>query len=105
MGKQFHDIATTAGLQQIVREPTHKFGNLLDLVVTDLLGTNVTVGGRIQDHNWIAATVPVTIPTTKILKRKVWNYSTADWDLLNDTLGDINWEFLRRIYQMKPQLN
>ena len=60
------------------------------------MGTNVVVGAKIQDHKWIAATVPVAIPATKKLRRKVWNYSKADWDVLNDTLSEIDWEFLRR---------
>ena len=49
-GRAFYDIATSMGLKQLIREPTHELGNLLDLVLTDMLGVEVRVGGKVQDH-------------------------------------------------------
>ena len=38
----------------------------------------------------------MAIPKTNIVERTVWNYQGAEWGRLNDTLGEINLEFLRR---------
>ena len=45
LGRKMHEIAVTAGLQQMVREPTRE-GNLLDLVLTNCMGTRVMVGKK-----------------------------------------------------------
>ena len=67
--------------------------------MTDLLGTTVTIGHKLKtgDHRWILASVPMVIPTTETVDRKVWNYKAADWDRLNDTLAETDWEFLRKV--------
>ena len=98
LGQLLQDTAAEAGLKQLVKTPTRE-ENLLDLVMTDLLGTTVTVGQQFKtgDHRWILATVPMAIPTTERVERKVWNYRAADWDRLNDTLAEVDWEFLRRV--------
>ena len=44
MGKRLYEITHSAGLKQLVQEPTRD-DNLLDLVITDLMGTSVVVGG------------------------------------------------------------
>ena len=72
MGKMFYEIITAAGLKQMVKEPT-RAENLLDLVITDLLGTTIEVGGKVQDHKWIVATVPIAVPTTVAVQRQGWN--------------------------------
>ena len=40
MGQTLQDIVTVAGLKQLVKTPTRE-DNILDLVMTDLLGTTV----------------------------------------------------------------
>ena len=77
MGQILQDTVTTAGLKQLVKTPTRD-DNLLDLVMTDLLGTTVEVGHKIQDHKWILATVPMAIPISEKIQRSVWNYRAAD---------------------------
>ena len=59
-----YEITHLAGLKQLVQEPTRE-DNLLDLAITDLMGTSIVVGGKIRDHKTVAATVPVLIPTEK----------------------------------------
>ena len=58
--------------------------------------TSVVVGGKIRDHKTVTATVPVLNPTKKKNPRQVWNYRDADWVLLNDTLAELDWDFIRR---------
>ena len=32
---------------------------------------------------------------SKTLHRQVWNHDDADWELLNDSLSEVNWDSLR----------
>ena len=97
MGKHLEETVSSTGLKQLVKEPTRQ-DNLLDLVLTDLLGVSVDVGGKLkEDHRWITATIPITVPTTERVERTVWNYRDADWDRLNADLSETDWEFLRRM--------
>ena len=92
-GRMLQNIANSASLKQLVREPT-RANNLLDLVLTNMLGIGIEVGGKIQDHNTVTATIRCSIPVSKIVQRKVWNYKKADWARLSDLLGDENWDFI-----------
>ena len=96
MGRKLEEIITSAGLKQLVKEPT-RGDNLLDLVMTDMMGTIVEVGGKIKDddHKWVTASVPIAVPKTETVERMVWNYRDADWDRLNANLAETDWEFLR----------
>ena len=96
MGRKLEEIITAAGLKQLVKEPTRE-GNLLDLVMSDMLGTTVEVGGKIkdEDHKWVTASVPIAVPKTETIQRTVWNYRDADWDKLNANLMETDWEFIR----------
>ena len=94
-GKLLYEITADEGLRQIVKEPTRN-DYLLDLVITDIPNTVAKVGGQIRDHRYVMTELRCTIPETKSIKRKVWNFSKADWILLQDSLGEEDWEFLRK---------
>ena len=59
-------LSDKLGLQQMVREPT-RLQYLLDLYLTDVPGTKVTVGPYIADHRFLLARVPVPEVATKTI--------------------------------------
>ena len=38
-----------------------------------------------------------TIHRAVELTRQVWNYAKADWDLLRDSLDEVNWDLFRSL--------
>ena len=94
-GAELHDITTKEGLRQIVKSPT-RYANLLDLVITDM-PSRATVGGEIRDHGYVLIEMAFGVARTTKVKRTVWNYKNADWDLLKDCLDEESWDFLRRL--------
>ena len=76
---------------QLITEPTHKNGKILDL-----LFTNITCSRYarliIMDKINYGFKIKSDVPMKKMVKRKVYNYSTADWRALNFDIRKIDWE-------------
>ena len=94
-GKTLQDICARAGLRQLVKTPTRK-EHLLDLVLTDIPAKTI-IGGKIQDHAYVLANLSFAIHRSKEQTREVWDYKNADWDLLQDSLDEENWDLLRSL--------
>jgi len=94
-GALLQDICLSAGLKQIVTEPTRE-GILLDLVMTDIPGTEATVGGKVQDHQFVLTKFNFAVPESKSLEREVWNYGKADWTRSRERFAEHDREVLRR---------
>ena len=83
---------------QMIFEPTHKNGGTLDLLFTNVpnLLSNVTVLGRNEvcssDHFGIIFNIKLDISIKKTVKRKVYDFSKADWKNLNFDLKRVNWD-------------
>ena len=83
---------------QIITESTHKNGKILDLLFTNIpeLIENVSVLGYKEacssDHYGINFKITLDVPMKKTVKRKVYNYSKADWRALNFDIRRIDWE-------------
>ena len=43
--------------------------NLLDLVMTDIAGTEAEVGGKVQDHRFVLTKLKLRVPETKLVRR------------------------------------
>ena len=88
------------GLTQIISEPTHKCGNILDLLLTDspLLVTNQKIhspGAFIKsDHSPISFTLSSLIARRKAITRKIFNFKKANWKTLNNDLKRVDWHYL-----------
>ena len=78
-----------------MREPTHKEGNLLDLILTDVPQVNVTHGPRSRDHDFLIAHIECAVPETITVKREVWKYARADWMRLQSDLAEVDWSFIK----------
>ena len=70
---------------QLITESTHKSGKILDLLFTNIpeLIDNVSVLGYKEtcssDQNGVNFKIKLDVPMKKTEKRKVYNYSKADW--------------------------
>ena len=94
----FLDSFTNFELEQLINEPTHIRGNLLDLLLTDkspfISGVNVsdTILPCKSDHYCITFNIKSKFKRLKIPKREVYNYKRANWAAINSSLNSIDWE-------------
>ena len=92
----FEDI----GLTQLIDKPTHIGGKTLDLLLTNTPSfvTNVNILEHKQvcnsDHFGITFTFLQNIQRIKCSKRRIYNYSKANWDDLNNDLKHIKWDHI-----------
>lgn len=88
------------GHNQLISEPTHKSGNTLDLLFTNIpnLVSDIKVLGHNEvcqsDHFGITFNIKMDIKAKKTTKRRVYNFSKADWKNLNYDLKQVNWDLL-----------
>ena len=92
----FEDV----GFTQMITESTHVNGNTLDLLLTDtpIVITNIKVleheQGCKSDHFAITFTLMHKVNKLKPVKRKVYNFTKANWNKLNSDLKHVNWSRL-----------
>ena len=85
---------------QLVNKPTHKNGNILDLLFTNIPEQieEVNVMGYKEacssDHFGINFKLRYCVSKKNIPKRKIFNYDKADWKNLNYELKKIDWDGL-----------
>ena len=88
----FNDL----GLDCLVNSPTHRDGNILDLLLTNHPGIikDVNIEPDIickSDHYCISFSLNKNVPRKKAKKQNVYRYSEADWDGLSAELNSHNW--------------
>ena len=86
VGKDLRMIYNNLGLRQTVRCPTHLHGNLLDLILTDLVESRTSVLPRIADHNMTLIDLPLTIHYEPTSERLAWQWQSADWIGMSDDM-------------------
>lgn len=91
----FVDAVVTGGFQQLVQVPTHRQGNILDIVLTNVPNQvcNIVVNNEelISDHYMVEAsidTVFVKNPSTE----EIPDYAKADFLGMNDYLLSLDWD-------------
>ena len=67
--------------------------------MTDIVGASAEVGGKIRDHKFVLSHLQFHVSEAIEVKRQVWNYSSADWELLGGTFENEDWNVL---YTMSP---
>ena len=60
----------------------------MDLVMTDMPGTEATVGGKLHDHQFVLTKFNFVVPESKTMEREVWNYGRANWTRLSERLAE-----------------
>ena len=96
----FLDEFVQAGLLQLINEPTHIKGNILDILLTnseqfisDIIVSNIK-GLCKSDHYSIKFKISLKVNRKKAAKIKALNYKRANWDLLNRDLSNVDWNSL-----------
>ena len=83
---------------QVINSPTHEGGRTLDIVLTNLLSlvNNIKILEKHQvcksDHFGITFTLSQNVNRIKPIKRKVYNYTKANWAQLKNDLMHVNWK-------------
>lgn len=96
--QQFLDTFSNLGMVQLITEPTHRVGNMLDVLLTNCpqLVTNIVVLGDnlpvSSDHFPITFDICLNVIKKKPVKRTIFNFKKAKWDELNKDLKDTNWD-------------
>ena len=92
----FNDL----NLEQLINQPTHKNGNILDILLTNspeiISDIEVTEENEIckSDHFGILFFVDIKVSRKKSRKRKIFNFKKAKWDDLNNKLRHVNWNHI-----------
>ena len=109
-GRSAFKFSTFAGLDQLITQPTHTSGNILDVVMTDVPGiveAEITSPIGNSDHFGLSITVRVNqnIPDRTISKR-IWLKNRANWDALRaNAQTTISWANIFRHDNPVARLN
>jgi hypothetical protein len=100
---RFCELISDFGLTQLVSAPTHKKGNILDLILTDTpeIFSDVKVLPFMfdSDHFPIVARINLRLSRSSGSRRSVLDYKNADYNGLSEYLGNrvgINSDFTRK---------
>ena len=106
--KLFIDSFDELGLDQCILGSTHNKGRTLDLLLTNSKNfiTDITVFPDKylckSDHYLITFEVKSNVKHKKVTKRKILNFKKANWDALNNNLGNIHWDTI--LDCMEPEI-
>ena len=73
------------GFKQRVKAPTRD-DHLLDLVLSDIEPTRVSVLNKISDHNIVLAVFDFGVPDVVSVCRTVFDYKKANWSGISSDL-------------------
>ncbi|MEL7520149.1 MAG: reverse transcriptase family protein, partial [Cyanobacteria bacterium J06553_1] len=93
-GRSAREFSVSSACEQLINEPTHKDGNILDLVFTDIPGiveAKVSEFVGSSDHCSLSINVSVNqrIPRSTIEKR-IWLKSRANWEAIDQDYAALN---------------
>ena len=99
-GLRAQDFSTESGCSQLIQRSTHRSGNTLDLIFTDVPGvvsSNVGCPIGTSDHCYISAIIKTeqNIPEISI-SRKIYLKSQGDWTGVLNDISLLNWSDLYR---------
>jgi len=95
-GRVLHEKCLALGLRQCVQTPTRE-AYLLDLVLTDLDACTTTVLPCISDHKMVQIFLKLIVPVAVVVEREVWDFRSADWDLMRECLEETDWAVIRSL--------
>ena len=90
------DMFNDLGLNCLINSPTHRNGNVLDLLLTNQPGIikNIAIEPDLMcqsDHYGISFKLNKNVPRKKPKKQNVFRYSEADWEGLSTELRSYDW--------------
>ena len=83
-------------LTQLVREPTHHHGNILDLLLTNMpnnicnLSIDTATSSTVSDHHLVSFTVNLTLPDNRKCQGSDFNYQKGDFEGLDNFFFDVS---------------
>ena len=94
----FLDTFNDLSLSQVINHPTHRKGNILDLILCDKpdhindvqIDSDSGFGG--SDHFSIIFKLNLDARRKKSSKRTIYNFKRADWDGMNSEFLATNWD-------------
>ena len=94
--KSYVDLFNDLGLNCLVNEPTHREGNILDVLLCNQPGlvSNLSIDPDkicCSDHYSFTFKISKNVPRKKPAKKKIFNYRKANWDGLNHELHNTDW--------------
>ena len=94
------NFSSESGMDQLISEPTHQGGNVLDLVFTDVPDVvTASVGTPIgrSDHSYLSLRVEVArrIPDI-VVSQKVYLKSRVNWEAVSSELSNVCWSQIYR---------
>ena len=98
--QDFLNMFAKNSLIQTVHTPTHRHGNILDLLLTSsgrfVDNIHVLKDSLIckSDHFPITFDIMIKFKRNKGTKREIYNFKKANWDRLNSELANIDWTSL-----------
>jgi hypothetical protein len=98
--QSFLNLFDSIGVTQLVNDPTHEKGNVLDLVLTNSPQSlsSLTIESEnsfcSSDHMPISFNIKANVRRKKVIKRKILNFKKANWDALNHDLQETDWNTL-----------
>jgi hypothetical protein len=96
----FLDVFNDLSLEQHIKEPTHRHGNILNVLLSNSPQTlqNIKVGddGSVcaSDHFPITFNIKAGVRRNKAISRDIFNFKKANWENLNEELGSHPWHSL-----------
>ena len=94
------DFASSSGCEQMITEPTHIDGGVLDLVLTDVPDVVVVRVGSpvgILDHSAVFIDVVLEQPIPHLVCRhEVYLKNSVDWKLVRGDVKGLNWNGIIR---------
>ena len=96
----FINSFSNLSLSQLVTSPTHRSGNILDVLLSNhepsIVNLQVQEPHSIckSDHFPLTFSIKSSLSRKKTPKRSVYNFKKANWAQINQDLCSINWSFL-----------
>ena len=100
LDQAFLEMFNDLGLVQCIEEPTHRHGNILDVLLTNAPQSlsNVHVGDEdsvcASDHFPITFNIKANVRRKQSAKREIYNFKKADWTKLNLEFSTLPWHSL-----------
>ena len=97
-GAAAYDFAGAAGCEQLVDVPTHRAGNCLDLVLTNvpaLVNIDVLCPVGTSDHSCLSLTLKLSqsVPSFHIVK-EVFLKGRVNWDRIRRDVANLDWKMV-----------
>ena len=95
------NFCTDNFLTQVIESPTHKNGNILDLIICNHHGLDRIISHSTNfpltntcDHNLLSLKIKIENKIVPLAKKVSYDYKKADFESINDFLSKSNWTSL-----------